>query len=434
MPPKDSASAAATSAVATTQPMLFKDIPSFLDGLPNGLDLEGHKTLCAMGQLFSTLHARFDLKEAKARDGLATLSTLITNLTNNIQSTTIKKDHPAYCSAVSLCRHLDVALQEYAASVDIALPSEKGRPFQMQQAFINMITGETEEEVTKFEAALFKGLGLSADDIETAENYTRYASAKVCPPADTDPASYDNVRSVMLKYVFACELARDSVLRNNSGEVMDRLVQDFKQAIDNQYVSTRERVEGTRAKRNYLGAVIKHPVDGKGESTRQPSIQTGTVPMGAKVLPQAPLYSLAQAHQSVPPSTLMGYNYNPQPQVAVAHGALNTVSMTRGDSPSPYVANNQHLLQQQQQLIHQQLLQIQQQSHNPNTNSRDKRARVETPRRDKGTVDYCKAVKLCIRCYTDHVFHHKMCRKPPILTPIKEHLQIGADMIAKYNL
>ena len=31
--------------------------------------------------------------------------------------------------------------------MDTALPSEKGRPFQMQQAFINMITGETEEEV-----------------------------------------------------------------------------------------------------------------------------------------------------------------------------------------------------------------------------------------------------------------------------------------------
>ena len=359
MPPKD-----ATAAAAATQPMLFKDIPSFLDGL-NGLDVEGYKTLSAMGQLFSTLHARFDLKEAKARDGLATLSTLITSLTNNNQSTTIKKDHPAYCSAVSLCRHLDASLQEYAASVDTALPSDKGRPFQMQRAFIVEITGTTDKKVKDFETTLFKELGLSSEDIKTAENYTRSASANVCPPADTDPATFDSLRKIMLKYVFACELARDTVLRNNSG-VMNRFVRDFKKAIENQYVSTRERMEGRRADRNYLSSsVLDNQVDIRGFSTRQLSSQLGTSPMETKIYSQVPAYLRS------PPSY-------PQPQVAAAYGALNTTSMARVEYLSPFAANNQHLLEQQ--LIQQQLLQIQQQT--PTTTT-EKNVREWKPPRGK---------------------------------------------------
>ena len=113
------------------------------------------------------------------------------------------------------------------------------------------------------------------------------------------------------------------------------------------------------------------------------------------------IYSQVPAYLRAPPL------YSPQPQIAAAYGALNTTSMARVEYISPFAANNQHLLQQQ--LIQQQLLQIQQAPDEYNDN-REKRARVETPKREEGIVNDCKAVELCS---AEHGYHHTQCRKSP---------------------
>ena len=77
----------------------------------------------------------------------------------------------------------------------MAVPSEKGRPFQMQQAFIDAIASTTEKEVKDFET-LLQGAG----PVQRISKQLRIISARPGPPAYTGPATFDSLHNIMLTW------------------------------------------------------------------------------------------------------------------------------------------------------------------------------------------------------------------------------------------